>query len=73
MATKLSRQLARGIWIPIPTAKDYVSSAMRTLGVVDVTCGYWLHDILCALFQWVPKSVWPSIATLVIAQPRKEK
>ena len=70
VATKLSRQRARRVLVPTP--EEYVRSAMSTIGITDTTCGYWLHDILHPLCQWVPKRVWEIVADRV-AEHRKEK
>ena len=39
----------------IPSASDYVSSAIKTIGVAPVTCGYPSHEIVFLLLTAVPK------------------
>lgn len=47
IATKLSRIDRPSIFVP--TSEKYVASAMNTIGIHDVTCGYFTHDLLIAL------------------------
>jgi len=70
VATNLSRQSPH--FVLIPTPEEYVRSAMCTIGLVDTTCGYWLHDIMYVFCQCVPKYLWTLIAQKV-AQHRKNK
>ncbi|XP_039283742.1 very-long-chain 3-oxoacyl-CoA reductase isoform X2 [Nilaparvata lugens] len=44
IATKLSRIESPSIFVP--TAEEYVASAMKTIGIHDVTCGYLVHDLM---------------------------
>ncbi|XP_022199295.2 very-long-chain 3-oxoacyl-CoA reductase isoform X3 [Nilaparvata lugens] len=46
IATKLSRIESPSIFVP--TAEEYVASAMKTIGIHDVTCGYLVHDLMIA-------------------------
>ena len=39
----------------IPSARDYVSSAIKTIGVAPVTCGYPSQEIVYLLLNAVPK------------------
>jgi len=41
----------------IPTAENYVKSAIRTIGIADVTCGYLIHEIQRVCGALIPASV----------------
>ena len=47
--TKLSSMKAR--FFVCPTAEDYVRSAIRTIGLVDFSHGYWSHELFEILLQ----------------------
>ena len=49
--TKLSSMKAR--FFVCPTAEDYVRSAIRTIGLVDFSHGYWSHELYEILFQLI--------------------
>merc|ERR1712159_951887 len=38
----------------IPTAENYVKSAIRTIGIADVTCGYLIHEIQRVISALIP-------------------
>ena len=40
-----------------PSAETFASSTIRTIGIADVTCGYWIHEVLGIIFQHVPARV----------------
>lgn len=39
----------------IPSAENYVITAMRTIGIMDYTCGYFSHEILRLVFLFTPQ------------------
>lgn len=45
-----------------PSAEEYVTSAIRTIGITDNTCGYWIHEVQKCIYQNVPEC----IATLLV-------
>lgn len=49
--SKLSKRKAG---IMVPTAEEYVKSALRTVGVAEVLCGYWSHELLCVAIKICP-------------------
>jgi len=40
-----------------PSAKDYVTSALGTAGLVNVTNGYWYHELFSALLPYIPSHI----------------
>jgi len=55
----------------IPTPQDYVKSALRTLGVAPIACGYPSHEMIRLILLALPEKVcyW----AFKIARSRKEK
>ena len=47
--SKMSKQKAS--FFLCPTAKDFVRSAINTIGFADITCGYWSHELQKTFFQ----------------------
>ena len=43
--------------VTVPSAADYVTSAIRTIGVAPVTCGYPSHEIVYLVLTLVPKNL----------------
>lgn len=41
----------------IPSASQYVSSAIQTIGIAPVTCGYPSHELVYLLLRAVPKNI----------------
>lgn len=54
VATNMSR---RKISFWIPSAEDFVYSAIRTIGITEVTCGYFLHELQALLLCYLPQFV----------------
>lgn len=38
----------------IPTAEKFVQTAIRTIGIMDATCGYFSHEIICYILMMKP-------------------
>ncbi|XP_014214446.1 hydroxysteroid dehydrogenase-like protein 1 [Copidosoma floridanum] len=41
-------------FVIFPNAEKYVKSAIRTLGLLNSTSGYWIHDVLTSLVKLLP-------------------
>lgn len=41
----------------LPTAEDFVSSAIRTIGIAEVTSGYWVHEVQKAFMPPMTRSM----------------
>jgi len=52
-----------------PSAKDYVTSALGTAGLVNVTHGYWYHEVYSALLSFVP----PHLIAAKLEKHKKKK
>lgn len=55
--TNMSKVRTSTIWVP--KAKDFVESAIKTVGIADFTTGYWPHSIFQVLSRlsnfWTPR------------------
>lgn len=53
----------------VPTAEQFVKSAIATIGVVDITCGCFVHEILKVVVQCIP----PAILVPLIINNREKR
>ncbi|XP_071440205.1 hydroxysteroid dehydrogenase-like protein 1 [Hetaerina americana] len=43
--------------LTIPSPRKYARHAVATLGIVDTTCGYWVHDVQLWIFNLIPRRI----------------
>ncbi|NXK41030.1 HSDL1 protein, partial [Piprites chloris] len=59
----------RSFWVP--SAEEYASHAVSTLGLSTRTGGYWKHDILFALAERLPEWIWAPLSLYLVRILRK--
>ncbi|NWR36599.1 HSDL1 protein, partial [Tachuris rubrigastra] len=55
-----------------PSAEEYASHAVSTLGLSTRTAGYWKHDILLALAERLPEWIWARLALYLCRTVRQQ-
>ncbi|XP_027553970.1 inactive hydroxysteroid dehydrogenase-like protein 1 [Neopelma chrysocephalum] len=60
----------RSFWIP--SAEEYASHAVSTLGLSTRTAGYWKHEILFMLAQRLPEWMWVRLSLYLCGILRKQ-
>ncbi|NWQ62798.1 HSDL1 protein, partial [Neopipo cinnamomea] len=55
-----------------PSAEEYASHAISTLGLSTRTAGYWKHEILFALAERLPEWMWARLALYISRAVRKQ-
>jgi len=53
VATKLSKMRASGILVP--SASAFAKQMVKAIGLSDVMCGYWSHDVLYFILSCLPE------------------
>ncbi|XP_050167474.1 inactive hydroxysteroid dehydrogenase-like protein 1 isoform X2 [Myiozetetes cayanensis] len=56
----------------LPSAEEYASHAVSTLGLSTRTAGYWKHEILLALAERLPEWMWARLTLYVTRILRKQ-
>ncbi|NWU83967.1 HSDL1 protein, partial [Onychorhynchus coronatus] len=55
-----------------PSAEEYASHAISTLGLSTRTAGYWKHEILLALAELLPEWIWARFILFISRTLRKQ-
>ncbi|KAM6409355.1 inactive hydroxysteroid dehydrogenase-like protein 1 [Rhynochetos jubatus] len=56
----------------VPSAEEYASHAISTLGLSTRTTGYWKHAIAFTLGEWLPEWIWARFSMYFLGILRKE-
>ena len=52
VASKLSKVRPSGVMIP--SADAFAKQMMNSIGLTDISCGFWSHDVIKYLLSFVP-------------------
>lgn len=55
VATNMSKLRPSGLMIP--SAEVFAKSMVNSMGLSELSCGYWAHDVAAAVYQSLPESV----------------